>query len=181
MHDRSTGGLASAGGAAHTTGRNRALFLTWAIMGLWHGAAWTFVVWGLWHALFVFYRIIHPWFKNFNQTLRATGGWVLTLAIAMLGWIPFRAGSFSDMLHMYAQLFKPSQYRRLGLIEDTYLIAAVMLVCVTGAYAFNTLLAPRVRRNKYMWVPLESAALCVVLTAVFVFLRPIRQYIYFEF
>ncbi|HAZ93503.1 MAG TPA: alginate O-acetyltransferase, partial [Chitinophagaceae bacterium] len=32
-----------------------ALFLTWAIMGFWHGANWTFVIWGLYHAFPVSY------------------------------------------------------------------------------------------------------------------------------
>ena len=33
--------------------RDRALILTWLIMGLWHGASWTFVLWGAFHALWV--------------------------------------------------------------------------------------------------------------------------------
>ena len=30
------------------------LFTTWGIMGLWHGANWTFVFWGLYHATLIF-------------------------------------------------------------------------------------------------------------------------------
>ena len=37
------------------------LFLTWGVMGLWHGASWTFVFWGLYHCIFIFiHRLIAP-------------------------------------------------------------------------------------------------------------------------
>ena len=36
------------------------LFITWAIMGLWHGANWTFLIWGLYHAsIIALYRLIN--------------------------------------------------------------------------------------------------------------------------
>ena len=42
-------GIAVATDQQMAAGRNRALVLTWAIMGLWHGANWTFLIWGIWH------------------------------------------------------------------------------------------------------------------------------------
>ena len=30
------------------------LFITWGLMGLWHGANWTFVIWGIYHAILIF-------------------------------------------------------------------------------------------------------------------------------
>ena len=54
FHDESRGGLVVAdAGTADAWSRFRALWLTWALMGLWHGANWAFVVWGLWHAALV--------------------------------------------------------------------------------------------------------------------------------
>ena len=43
------------------TERSFALFTTWFIMGLWHGANWTFAIWGLWHASLVYiHRVSEP-------------------------------------------------------------------------------------------------------------------------
>ncbi|MCA9428787.1 MAG: MBOAT family protein, partial [Candidatus Omnitrophica bacterium] len=50
----SRGGLEEASDAeASDLRRDRALVLTWFIMGLWHGAQWTFALWGLFHAFWV--------------------------------------------------------------------------------------------------------------------------------
>jgi D-alanyl-lipoteichoic acid acyltransferase DltB (MBOAT superfamily) len=39
--------------------KNVALFSTWAIMGLWHGANWTFIIWGVYHVIvIVLYRLL---------------------------------------------------------------------------------------------------------------------------
>ena len=48
------GGIGEGLDITTASSKNKALFLTWAIMGLWHGANWTFVFWGLYHALMVF-------------------------------------------------------------------------------------------------------------------------------
>ena len=49
-----------------TSNRNFALFLTWIIMGFWHGANWNFAFWGLLHATFIFLerKIITFFIKN---------------------------------------------------------------------------------------------------------------------
>ena len=98
VRDDSTGGLAT---AAPATSRSearrtrRALFATWAIMGLWHGANWTFVLWGLYHALLVYgYRKLTPRVRLTRRARargRCSAGVLLTLPLVMLGWIPFRA------------------------------------------------------------------------------------------
>ena len=61
VHDRSTGGLPTVESGRSGFTRTRALFLTWGIMGLWHGANWTFVIWGLYHATLVYFRAPHRW------------------------------------------------------------------------------------------------------------------------
>ncbi|MDD5040745.1 MAG: MBOAT family protein, partial [Patescibacteria group bacterium] len=38
------------------------IMITWAIMGLWHGAAWRFILWGVYHgALLVLYSSVRPY------------------------------------------------------------------------------------------------------------------------
>ncbi|MBL4735704.1 MAG: MBOAT family protein, partial [Flavobacteriales bacterium] len=54
VRTESTGGLAVAAEQDGNNKRTFALFLAWFIMGLWHGAAWTFGIWGLYHALLLF-------------------------------------------------------------------------------------------------------------------------------
>ncbi|MFQ5418588.1 MAG: MBOAT family O-acyltransferase, partial [Myxococcota bacterium] len=89
VRDDSTGGLAQAVDDRRERRRVRSLFLTWAIMGLWHGANWTFVLWGVYHAVLVYlHRVIGPRLPVLPMRAAAVGGWLVTLPLAMLGWIP---------------------------------------------------------------------------------------------
>ncbi|MBX9788279.1 MAG: MBOAT family protein [Pirellulales bacterium] len=181
-HDHSSGGLAEATSAEHTGRRDRALFLSWAIMGLWHGANWTFLVWGLWHACFVFlYRTTRGVFGKLPAAVQALGGWGLTLAIAMLGWVPFRAATLSDTFTMWKQAINPLAYRSLNLFENTYVVTAALFVLTVATYVVDRWVAPKLRQVPLVWIPLESIAFAFLIAAVFIYLRPIRQYIYFQF
>jgi D-alanyl-lipoteichoic acid acyltransferase DltB (MBOAT superfamily) len=183
VQDRSVGGLGTAVRGLHTPKRrNTALFATWAIMGLWHGANWTFLVWGLYHAMLVFaYRILTPLFSWFPRSVQSWGGWAITLPAAMLGWIPFRASSVSETAKMFGTVFQPAQYTWLGLRENTYLITALLLVGILITYYVIHNILPLMRRRVLPAVMGESMAFAVMFGLVFVFLRPIKQFIYFQF
>lgn len=178
----SEGGL---GQAADSQGpaRTRALFLAWAIMGLWHGAGWTFLGWGLYHASIVYaqrkLRPLVPWpTGNAGRVL----AWCVTLPTIMLGWIPFRAVSPAQTLSMWSKLAMPSAYSHLGMRENTYLIAALLLLGITVSGLVQPYLTmERLAQRPWLWVPARVGAYAVVVGIVFVFLRPVHQFIYFQF
>ena len=167
---------------AKATSRAGALFATWAIMGLWHGANWTFVFWGLYHATWVFgQRLVAPLARGVPPRLRALGGWAITLPLMMLGWIPFRARSIGDALQMLSSIVNPSAYRWLGMRENAYLIAALVMLSCVLAYLASRWVMPVLRRCPALLLPIETVAFAVIGGLVFVFLRPIQQFIYFQF
>jgi len=183
VQDRSEGGLASAALSQNQGNKKtRALFLTWAIMGLWHGANWTFVLWGVYHACLIYgYRKTAGLRNRLPNVLRQYGGWCLTLAIVMLGWIPFRARSMATTAAMYGKLFDPSQYLWRGMRENTYLATAIILLLIISCYLFKTEVVPLVRRWRPIWAVAETIGFTVIIALVIIFLRPISQFIYFQF
>ena len=107
------------------------------IMGLWHGANWTFLIWGLYHAAIIsIYRITQPKISKFPNWFKTLAGISLTLPIMMLSWIPFRASSLSDAFSMWSKLFNPFKYTWLGMRENTYLITFLVLI---GFFLFTYL------------------------------------------
>ncbi len=184
VRDRSTGGLSVDVGEKHRGTKHPliALFFTWAIMGLWHGANWTFVIWGLYHALLIaIYRIIAAPAARLPTWLRTYGGWGITLFLVMLGWIPFRANTVDDAIAMFAKLISPEEYFWLGMRENTYLVAGVMLLfCI-----FTYLIHWGKEKFHFRWVftnfAIQTLIMSVVIGLNFVFLRPISQFIYFQF
>lgn len=182
VRDDSRGGLAVAVDDTRERRRTRSLFLTWAIMGLWHGANWTFVLWGVYHAALVYgHRILSPHLPTLPPRLQAVSGWAITVPLAMLGWIPFRAQSVGDTLTMFSRVVTPSSYLSLGLRENAYLIAALLLLGSVLTYALRNAVVPRLARHPVPWTLVCAGSYALVIALVFVFLRPISQFIYFQF
>lgn len=77
------------------------LMLTMLIGGLWHGAAWTFVVWGGLHGIYL--AINHGWHAvrrrlghdlERHTVLGRAAGTLLTFLAVVVAWVFFRAESF---------------------------------------------------------------------------------------
>jgi len=179
VHDRSIGGLGSA-----TADRRhlKPLFFSWVIMGLWHGANWTFLIWGIFHAVvIIFYRLIEPSTYSFRGWLRWWGGLAITLPLIMLSWVPFRAVSVEATFLMWAKIFQPSQYTWLGMRENTYLIATLVLLGVFSTYAVREKILPKFQNLKLVVSVVDIIIISVITALVIIFLRPINQFIYFQF
>ena len=76
------------------------LMITMALGGLWHGAAWTFVLWGALHGAYL--CINHAWRalrsgKVVGRAERAAG-WAVTFLAVTAAWVFFRAESFGGAL-----------------------------------------------------------------------------------
>jgi D-alanyl-lipoteichoic acid acyltransferase DltB (MBOAT superfamily) len=182
VRDESTGGLATASDQPSENRRTAALFATWAIMGLWHGANWTFVLWGVYHAVLVYgHRRLPKLPSRLPEPVASFLGWAITLPLAMLSWIPFRAESLEMTLAMWGTLLQPSQYLALGMRENTYLVTALLLLAVVAAWLVRENAIPALRRTPLAWPVVQTAAYAVAIALVFVFLRPINQFIYFQF
>lgn len=86
-----------------------ALFITMVLIGLWHGANWTFVAFGAIHGL---YMIVGQATKNWRRRLaevlnlsrlgRLYYTWQIaaTFTMASIGFVFFRAGSLSDAVYI---------------------------------------------------------------------------------
>lgn len=90
------------------------LCVVFLVSGLWHGAAWTFVIWGGLHA---FYQVVGILLKKPKSALYAKLGidenahWVfrmrqvITFILVDFAWMFFRANNFSDLGTLMRTLF----------------------------------------------------------------------------
>ncbi|MBU9746721.1 MBOAT family protein [Lachnospiraceae bacterium ASD3451] len=87
------------------------LMLVFLVSGLWHGAAWTFVIWGALHGLVsVFERIFHKQLDKLPRILRVTG----TFLFVNGAWVLFRADSLSGALALLREMFLPASFNLAG-------------------------------------------------------------------
>lgn len=180
---KSTGGISiSVSQNSSASRRNFALFTTWFIMGLWHGANWTFAVWGIFHAVMIFlerkFKFIRTRISFFNLP---TVGWIITLPIAMIAWIPFRADNLNDTFVMFAKVLDPFQYTFLSMRENIYLVTFLLTLFTTLAYVYSHYLQERIEKYFLPFILVNSVKYSVLIFLVYTFFRPINQFIYFQF
>jgi D-alanyl-lipoteichoic acid acyltransferase DltB (MBOAT superfamily) len=93
------------------------LMLTMVLGGLWHGAAWTFVVWGAIHGFFL---SVEHWRRGRRLRLAlpdpadtATRRWaqrILTFNLVCFAWVFFRSESLANAFELLGRLVDPSHW-----------------------------------------------------------------------
>jgi D-alanyl-lipoteichoic acid acyltransferase DltB (MBOAT superfamily) len=93
------------GGNRHGRARQiRNLMITMVLGGLWHGAAWGFVLWGALHGAAL---SIQHLAKGRVPALPRAVAWAMTMLFVFLAWIPFRASHLPDAWAFAQRLVAP--------------------------------------------------------------------------
>ena len=176
------GGIGEGLESTQKVNKTRALFLTWAIMGFWHGANWTFVLWGLMHASLIFaerkLKIVRDKVPFLSFPLI---GWGITILFVMLSWIPFRADSLTTTFGMFEKLIQPRSYLAIGMRENIYIVTFIIVLAFLTYYLVNEKLKQFWSNHPRFSFVCGIFKYAFILVMVFTFLRPISQFIYFQF
>lgn len=84
------------------------LITVFFLTGIWHGAGWTFILWGFYHG---FFNILE---RCFLGKWMGKGRWnilehIYTLFVVLIGWVIFRAPTFSFALDYIRYMFLPHE------------------------------------------------------------------------
>lgn len=170
------------GGSRRGTARTFVnLFIVWALTGLWHGAAWNYVLWGLYYfVLLTAERLIGE--ARLARVPRALRH-ILTMALVMLGWVLFAIEDFSTLagyLHAMFTLSGGWISAQAAVWVLSYL--PLFLVAVLASLPFAARLvqhqeeAHLVQWGAPLWCLLLLAASCAALVA-----QSYNPFLYFRF
>jgi alginate O-acetyltransferase complex protein AlgI len=106
------------------------LFVVMLLGGLWHGAAWNFVIWGAIHgALLAFERMRGK--SAVYGALRGPAATAITFAIVLITWVFFRAPDLTSALHylgfMAGAAAQPGAALLSGIVYQPYYVGTVAL------------------------------------------------------
>ena len=142
--------LGGSRGSAWRIRRN--LMITMLLGGLWHGAAWTFVLWGFYQGvLLILYRPFEPFFAALSQRRGATAArtlaWVVMFHLTCYGWLIFRSPSFAALrrlTHSLVAEFAPRAIDVTGLLIPLLLYTLPLLIVhIREAWSNDVLVVPR--------------------------------------
>ena len=106
--------------------------------GLWHGAAWTFVLWGLWHGLFSLLESLNviP-AKKLEHGKGRVIGHIYTLLVVCIGFVMFRATSVTQGLQIIGAMFTGFRFTAAGTVELFRLLNAETLLMMALGIALS--------------------------------------------
>jgi D-alanyl-lipoteichoic acid acyltransferase DltB (MBOAT superfamily) len=173
-------------GASLDKNRNQrstvALFVTWAIMGFWHGANWTFLFWGLYHATSIYIERKLVFLRESSAIFKIRFvNWGITLIVVMLSWIPFRTKTLSETFTLYGRLFNYKNYTYLSLRENAYILCFCLILFIVIVYGFSKYFENYLEKYTALNYGFSLIKYTIMVFLIIVFLRPINQFIYFQF
>jgi alginate O-acetyltransferase complex protein AlgI len=159
------------------------LMLTMLIGGLWHGAAWRFVVWGGLHGSYLIAerhaRAAWGRVPFWNRTTTRFGLAMLTYALVCLTWVFFRAHTFGDALHVASAMLTGGVDRHVLETGYRFLVVAVTAGLVLTHWTFRDSSVEDTWRRLPVWS--RPVALASLLLAICLSEGDERAFIYFQF
>lgn len=162
-----------------------AVLLTFVISGLWHGAAWTFVLWGFYHGvIFIIHQGIAPWRHRFSlkkwvgPSIAFVASVFLMMQFTAYGFLLFRAASFAQIGQMTHALLRPFQGYDPALLQKVLLLSSPLIVVQLIQYYTK-----RLDFLAFDWIPAELRVAAYSAAAYFVLFlggQP-QAFIYFQF
>ena len=178
----------------------RNTFIIFLLSGFWHGANWTFVLWGAYHALLFVPLLLLNKNRRYRDTvatitlpdgtiktkwlpsLKEAGQMLLTFALAVFGWIIFRAQDISQFGEVISTICSDSLLSVPYLVNRYYYIPLVINVFIMLIIEWTN----RAKEHqfqisiKYKW--LRWTIYLIFIFMIFLSIKvDTPQFIYFQF
>lgn len=157
------------------------LLIVWGLTGLWHGAAYNFVLWGLYYGLLL---ILEKFvLKKFLDRLPSFVQHIYTLFIIIIGWGLFYFTDIGQLGEFMVDLFNFGN----GICGDQAfnLIMSnlpMLIIAAVASTPLATMLYTRFEHTRFMWIPetLYCMGVLAVSTASLVN-QSYNPFLYFRF
>jgi alginate O-acetyltransferase complex protein AlgI len=161
------------------------LWITMLVSGLWHGAAWHFILWGGLHALFTSLERLTGWPMRLQKAAQGKSlawgkalAWLLVLLEVWIGWVFFRAASIPQGWQILKTMFSFQNAPAPPL--DPLVSAALLLALLRELFAALHL-RQKLRLPAWLQNGLEVAFISLLICAAVLLRGPGSQFIYFQF
>ena len=149
------------------------MFLTMVISGLWHGAAWTFVIWGVLHAAGRFLTRELERSEFYAKKVPRFPKQLVVFAFVTFAWIFFRAETFSDATIIVKKIFTA------GLSDSRFpLLALVLCLCV---WVYQFMFESKAKKILELSPVRIGIVVCMILYLVMFSRSSSEAFIYFQF
>lgn len=164
------------------------LFITFCVSGLWHGAAWTFVIWGALHGIIVaLERLFHNILVKIPKSIRVA----YTFLTVNFLWVLFRATSFEQALSVYKgmlnfsdlSLSKLQQLTLDGIVQFPSAIAILYVLAILLLLSFVVFFAKNSQQTaaEFKFSKKNLFVTVILFVVSVIHLSRLSTFIYFNF
>ena len=157
------------------------LLIVWGLTGLWHGAAYNFILWGLYYGiLLILEKFV---LKRFLDKLPAVLQHVYTIFIVLIGWGLFYFTDINQLLVFLQHLFDGSR----GICNEQTLNTIIsflpmLVVAAVASTPLATKLYLKVANTRYIWIAETLFCALVLMLATAALVRQeYSPFLYFRF
>jgi alginate O-acetyltransferase complex protein AlgI len=174
------------GNRGSTAQTYRNLIIVFLVTGLWHGAAWTFVLWGAFHGTMLLVERVTGIGRADAGPGRDRIGQARTIVLVLIAWVLFRSPDLPYAIGYYGALFDPS-----GGLTTNVALALDPLAALALAIGVGSVLLPRdwvtgvelqrVAAPRMRVLRLASVGLVFPASIVFLIAAGFSPFLYFQF
>ena len=83
----------------------RNLAVVWLLTGIWHGAAWRFIIWGVLYGIIITVEKLTGFPKKAKNPVVIVGYSLITFLLVVMGWVLFGAADLRSALYQLSSMF----------------------------------------------------------------------------
>jgi alginate O-acetyltransferase complex protein AlgI len=158
------------------------LFIVFFLCGLWHGAAYSFIIWGIYHGtLLVIERVLLSRFGF------ATSGWTgqaLTFLLVMIGWVFFRSTSLTaavDYLAVMASMAPTPIVQTIPIVLSPDKIVFMLVASACAIFPMERINTRELSENLRIGAQSLTATALLVFSCALIAANGFNPFIYFRF
>jgi alginate O-acetyltransferase complex protein AlgI len=150
------------------------MFTTMIISGIWHGAAWTFIIWGGLHALGRCLTRELEQTEVYRERIPRLAKQAAVFAFVTFAWIFFRAQSLADARLLISRIFTT------GWADPRFPV--LMAILILAVWVYQLVYTSRSLRWSIEAAPMRVGLAALMIAYLAIVAQPsTKQFIYFQF
>jgi D-alanyl-lipoteichoic acid acyltransferase DltB (MBOAT superfamily) len=161
------------------------MWITMLISGLWHGAAWHFIIWAVVHSFYLSIERITSWPGKLarlpaGKHLATTSVFLLTV----LAWVFFRAETFSQAVEILGLMFNVGSFNFAAvdnMIDNNALNVLAVIIGSQLFFYFGMDKAPWATSTSRVKAAVDTVFIAFLILMCVFMRAPSSTFIYFQF
>lgn len=162
----------------------RNILIVWLLTGLWHGAAWNFILWGLYYGIILIIEKV--FLGKLVEKLPKFFQHIYALLLIIIGWVIFRIESIKQIFIVFKNMFKFKSTDILNdIVFNTNILAALPFIIIGLICSIPILFKVQKLENKhkYFYKILSNTTILslFLISIAFLVKSTYNPFIYFRF